>query len=123
MLFESITLHRRFPYAVLGGFLFLDKGAAHDATSKRKSTFENAHPRLRLFTGRDDPAGRDEQYERIYVVLLDANPFSPTYEVFPVGEPLHAITLDLAFDQLIELLAERNPDFYEVINGNLVRAR
>ena len=27
MLFESVTLHRRFPYAVLGGFLFLDKDA------------------------------------------------------------------------------------------------
>ena len=32
MLFESTTLHRRFPYAVLAGFVFLDRGAAKDQT-------------------------------------------------------------------------------------------
>jgi hypothetical protein len=123
MLFESITLHRRFPYAVLGGFLFLDKDAATDATARRHSTFHNAHPRLRLFTGRDDPSGRDEQYERLFVILLDANQFTPTYQVFNVGDPHTPITLEDAFDQLIELIAERNYDFYEAVNGNLVSAR
>jgi hypothetical protein len=33
MLFESVTLHRRFPYAVLAGFLFLDVGAESDETT------------------------------------------------------------------------------------------
>lgn len=61
LLFESVTLHRRFPYAVLGGFLILDSGAATDATPRRKSTFENAGYHLRLFRGRRDPAGREEQ--------------------------------------------------------------
>lgn len=59
MLFEGVTLHRRFPYAVLAGFFFLDKDAANDATEKRSSTFHNTHKRLSMFTGRDDPAGRD----------------------------------------------------------------
>jgi len=58
MLYESTTLHRRFPYAVLAGFVFLDKGAANDQTEKRKSTFLNAHRRFRMFTDRNDPAGR-----------------------------------------------------------------
>jgi hypothetical protein len=75
MLIEAVTLHRRFPYAVLAGLLFLDKDARHDGTLKRQSTFENAFPRLRLFTGRADPAGRDEQFERLFVLLVDANPF------------------------------------------------
>lgn len=74
---EAVTLHRRFPYAVLAGFFFLDKDAKSDETPKRRSTFENAHNRLRIFTGRDDPAGRDEQYERMYLVSMDANPFDP----------------------------------------------
>ena len=39
MLFESITLHRRFPYAVLAGFLLLDKEAAADDTGRRRTTF------------------------------------------------------------------------------------
>src|ERR1700722_2401490 len=60
LLNEALTLHRRFPYAVVAGLLFLDKDARHDQTEKRKSTFENAFPRLKLFTGRTDPAGRDE---------------------------------------------------------------
>src|ERR1700728_4478000 len=61
MLMEALTLHRRFPYAVLGAFFLLDQGAEHDHTRKRRSTFINAHARMRLFTGRSDPAGRDEQ--------------------------------------------------------------
>lgn len=123
MLFESVTLHRRFPYAVLGGFLILDQGAAADATTKRRSTFENAHYRLRLFTGRDDPAGRDEQYERLYIVLLDSNQFKPQYKVYAVGDAKKQISLDAAFTELIERTAERNPDFYEAAGGDLRKAR
>src|SRR6185295_3334508 len=70
MLFETVTLHRRFPYATVVGVFFLDHEARLDATPRRKSTFLNAQQRLKLFTGRNDPAGRDEQLERLYVVLL-----------------------------------------------------
>lgn len=66
MLTEGVTLHRRFPYSVLVGFFFFDKDAENDATKKRPSTFRNAHSRLKLFSGRTDPAGRDEQFEKMY---------------------------------------------------------
>lgn len=122
MLIEGVTLHRRFPYAVLAGFFFLDKEAANDATEKRRSTFENAHNRLKLFTGRADPAGRDEQFERMYILLLDANPFSSTLLAHSVGEPSSVITLEKIFDELVALVAERNPDFYESVNGEIKRA-
>lgn len=39
MLMEAVTLHRRFPYGVLAGLFFLDKGAESDCTGKRRSTF------------------------------------------------------------------------------------
>jgi hypothetical protein len=123
MLYESTTLHRRFPYAVLGGFIILDKEAASDQTGKRKSTAANAHSRFRMFTGRDDPAGRPEQYERLYIVLVDANPEAPQYEVFRVGDARSAIPLETAFNELLDLIAERNPDFYEVVDGKLEPAR
>ncbi len=55
---EAVTLHRRFRYAVLAGFLFLDHHAAKDGTSRRKSTFENAFPRLRLFSITSQPLAR-----------------------------------------------------------------
>lgn len=117
MLFESVTLHRRFPYAVLAGVIFLDRGAAEDASDRRQSTFANAHDRLQLFTGRSDPAGRDEQYERLYLVLLDANQFGPSFDVYAVGEPIQAVELGKAFDEFVRLVAERNPDFYDYSDG------
>jgi hypothetical protein len=119
MLFESVTLHRRFPYATLGGFFVLDKDAATDGTLRRRSTFENAHQRFTLFTGRDDPAGRDEQYERLWIVLLDANPFQPSYEVYAVPDSTSPVTLESAFDDLVAIVPDRNPDFYENHSGSL----
>jgi len=122
MLFESITLHRRYPYSVLAGFLILDKGAAEDDTGRRRTTFDNAHARLELFTGRDDPAGRDEQYEELFILLLDANPFSPVIHSYAVGDSTHPIELEFVMDRLVELVAQRNADFYEVIEGELKKA-
>ncbi len=122
MLFESTTLHRRFPYAVLAGFVFLDRRAAEDQTAKRKSTFANTHTRLRMFTGRDDPAGRPEQYERIYVVLVEANPAAPWFEAYRVGDPKTPVSFEEVFRELLDIVAERNPDFYEVVDGKLEKA-
>ncbi len=116
---EAVTLHRRFPYAVLVGFFFLDKDAAQDGTDRRRSTFHNAHSRLRLFTGRSDPAGRDEQYERLYLVLVDASPFKSTLKANKVDEAERAIGFEAVFDEIVELVADRNPDFYECRGGVL----
>lgn len=122
MLFESVTLHRRFPYAVLGGFMLLDQGAEKDGTAKRRSTFLNAHQRLRLFSGRSDPAGRDEQYERLYVCLVDASPFNAAIRFYLAGTPGEDVQLDEALNELLTNVAERNPDFYEFVDGKLRRA-
>lgn len=119
LLVEAVTLHRRFPYAVLTGFLFLDAQAAHDHTTRRKSTFQNAFPRLRLFTGRRDPAGREEQFERLFLLLVDSNPFSPTVTCYEVHDPDNPIELEQAFDEVVELVAERNFDLYEALDGNI----
>ena len=124
LLYEAMTLHRRFPYAVIGGFVFLDKEARNDATQKRRNTFLNTHSRLRLFDGRDVPAGREEQFERLYIVLLDANPFKAWWEVYRVGRPEEPISLSDAFTDLVGLVAERNPDFYDVdVDGNLIKSQ
>lgn len=119
MLMEAVTLHRRFPYSVLSGFFFLDSGAEADNTPRRKSTFLNAHARLRLFTGRNDPAGRDEQFERFYLILLEATSVAVNIRAFEVGRPETLIPLDKIIHNLLGLVAERNPDFYELEDGNL----
>ena len=122
MLFEAVTLHRRFPYAVLAGFFILDAEAADDHHGgRRKSTFENAHDRLKLFTGRNDPAGRDEQYERLYIVLLDSKLPVPKLTAYLAGNPYGHVPFDRIMDELIDLIAERDPDFYQSDSGKLLR--
>jgi len=121
LLIESVTLHRRFPYAVIAGFLFLDSGAAHDGTERRRSTFANAFPRLRLFTRRPDPAGRDEQFERLYLVLVDATPEAPSLRAFEVHDATTEIDLDAAFDDMVDLIGERNFDLYDGSDGIIRR--
>jgi len=118
---EAVTLHRRFPYAVLAGFFFLDKDAATDGTAKRRSTFVNAHARLKLFTGREDPAGREEQFERFILILLDASPAGVSLRSFAVGDSENQVYMSDIIDDMLKLVAERNPDFYEFSGGNLKR--
>ncbi len=121
MLMEAVTLHRRFPYAVLCAMFFLDKAAESDGTGRRRSTFVNAHQRLQLFTNRTDPAGREEQFERFYLILLDASPTSVKLKAFAVGEAKKEVPLSEALDGLLQVIAQRNPDFYEFDNGKLRR--
>lgn len=130
MLIEAVTLHRRFPYAVLAGFFFIDKAAEADhekeggRKSKRRSTFHNAHQRLRLFTGRDDPAGRDEQFERFYIMLVEASPTASSVQAYEVGKPDVIVPLEHIITDLLSVVAIRNSDFYELEEdtGKLVRA-
>lgn len=123
MLLEAVTLHRRFPYAVLVGVLILDMEAANDATKKRRSTFENAHHSFKPFTGRKDVDEAKEKFENLYFLLHDANSLKPTARMFTVGNSAEEVNLDLAFDDIISLIAERNSDFYHNIGGVLTHVR
>lgn len=119
MLFEAVTLHRRFPYAVLIGFFFFDKEADEDQTKTRRSTFENAHHRLKLFTGREAVDRPEEQYEKLFLVLYDANQFQPSVQVFNAGNATEEVNLADAFHEIVALIADRNPDFYDCVDGKL----
>lgn len=119
MLIEAVTLHRRFPYAVLIGLLFLDVGATRDGTERRKSTFANAFPRTRLFTRRPDPAGREEQFERLYLLTIDTDPESPSVHAFELNSPDREVPIAQIIDDAMELVAERNVDLYEVESGRI----
>ena len=75
---------------------------------------------MRLFSGRDDPNGRDEQYERMYILLLNASPTKVEIAAYEVGAPEKSVPIEHAIDELARLVAERNPDFYEFNDGQLV---
>lgn len=112
------------------GLLFLDQGAATDNHREGKggprlrSTFINAPQRLKLLTGRDDPRGRDEQYERFYLLLVEASPDQASVRADAVGDPATVIPLERVIADLLELVAERNSDVdeYDEEAGRLVRA-
>ena len=112
MLFEAVTLHRRFPYSTLIGLFIFDEGAASDGTDRRASTFDNAHRGLRLFSGRSDPAGREEQYERLYVGLVSASSSPPTIAFTEAGSPENTLDLDQVIDETLRTVVERNADSY-----------
>lgn len=120
MLFEAVTLHRRFPYSTLVGLFIFDEGAAFDATDRRASTFENAHRGLRLFSGRSDPAGRDEQYEKLYVGLVSASSSTPTIAFTEAGDPGHPLDLDQLIDTTLEVVVERNADSYAYLDKKVL---
>lgn len=120
MLFEAVTLHRRFPYSTLIGLFVFDEGAATDATDRRASTFENAHRGLRLFSGRADPAGREEQYEKLYVGLASASSSTPTIAFAEAGDPDHILDLDQLIDATLEIVVERNADSYSYLNKRIL---
>lgn len=122
LLFESITLHRRFPYSVLVGLFLFDEEAHRDHTGTRRSTFENAHERLLLFKGRIDPAGRDEQYEHLYIGTLGvvAGDADESFcDFYRVGEK-DKLTLDEVLDESLQTLVIRNADLY-VFDAGRVR--
>ncbi len=59
------------------------------------------------------PAGRDEQYERPYLLLVDANPFTPAVEAYHVSGPAQQVPLETIMRESVVLVAERNFDLYE----------
>ena len=109
MLFEAVTLHRRFPYSTLVGLFIFDEGARLDATQQRASTFDNAHRGLSLFTGRPDPSGRDEQYEKLYIGLATGESAISFTEA---GRPNGRLDLDDVIDETLEIMVKRNADSY-----------
>jgi hypothetical protein len=51
--------------------------------------------------------------------LVNANKFKPRVEAYEAGDP-NPTSFGDVFDDLIDLIAERNPDFYEADGaGNL----
>ncbi len=82
----------------------------------------NAGPRLRLFTGRQDPAGRDEQYEKSYVLLAGLNDTMPSIRAYEANDLVNEVPLSDAFDALVALVGERNFDLYEGLDGHVTKA-
>ncbi len=123
MISEALTLHRRFPYAVVVGIFFFPKEADEDGTPRRLSTFKNANIKFRVFTDRDDTHGSDEKFERFYIALVDYTQSPPFPTFYKVSEPeAQVVELSGLMDECVRLVAERNSDFYEFHEGEIRKA-
>lgn len=118
MLAEATTLHKRFPYAVLGGIFLFDERAAKDSIAGR-STYARAHDALAAFSGRRDHADADERIEALALGLI-----SPDHRVRLawVGQDDREITVAEFIDRVLQMVAFRNPDHFEYTGGMLRKA-
>jgi len=122
LIFEVTTLHKRFPYAVVGGLFFLYEDAKNDHKGRaRISTFERAHQVFKVFNGRGSHRNEESKFEYLAIGLYGAHP--PRYKLFPAGDPRRPITFDSFLDTLLQVVADRNPEDFVFHNGRLWKPR
>lgn len=118
LVFEVATLHKRFPYAVIGGLFFLYQDAEKDNVGQaRISTFDRAHQVLKMFNRRLGTRNEDSKFEYLAVGLYQSVP--PKYTLYEAGEPGTPISFDSYINELLRLVSERNPEEFVFHNGFL----
>jgi hypothetical protein len=68
---EAMGYHKRQPYAVMIGILFLPFDSCHDGKKKNPSSFGSWVRHLRPYAGRRDPEAEIDSFEKIYVGLYE----------------------------------------------------
>ena len=91
LVFEVTTLHKRFPYSVVGGLLLLYEDARTDnrGSQTRISTFARAHQLLKMFNNRSGTRNEDTKFECLAVGVYKDDPVA--YELYEAGEPTRQI--------------------------------
>lgn len=120
LIFEVTTLHKRFPYAVIGGLFFLYEDARQDNIGKaRISTFHRAHQVFKIFNRRNGHRNEESKFEYLAIGLYNSKPAG--YSLFEAGEPTKAITFNSFVNELLRLVAERNPEDFVFHEGKLLK--
>lgn len=118
MIFEVATLHKRFPYAVVGGMFFLYEGAGKDHVGRmRISTFDRAHQVFKVFNHRLNHRNEESKFEFLVVGLYSSKP--ARFQLFEAGEPSKRISFGEFIESLLKKVAERNPEDYVFQNGRV----
>lgn len=117
---EASVVHRRQPYSVLFGVLFLPTDACDDgsATDRATSSFAHAVVTLRKRTGRQGPSDQAELFEHVFVGLFEPDGaergavrfFDVSKPPPRVGRPRRIDTMDLraVIDQVRAVEQARN---------------
>ncbi len=111
-------LHMRFPYAVVGGLFLLYNDAAYDYLGQgRISTLDRAHQALKIFNRRGGHRGDEAKFEYLCIGSYDSD--SPHCELSEAGNPERVDTLSSFLNELLPLVAERNPEQFTLQEGHL----
>jgi len=123
LVFEVTTLHKRFPYSVVGGLLFLYEDARTDnkGSETRISTFARAHQLLKMFNNRSGTRNEDTKFEYLAIGVYKDDPVA--YELYEAGEPARRISFASLLEKLLVSVAERNPEDFVYERGRLLRPR
>lgn len=110
---EATGYHKRQPYAVMVGVLFLPFDSCDDGKKDNPSSFGSWVRHLRPYTGRDEPNDEPDKFERIYICLYD--PDAKDMQFFNVGwnppkngRPANLRTYSEFLDDIYLLYLERN---------------
>jgi len=109
---EAITLHLRFPYAVVNALFVFPSAADSDTTPGRRiSTFSRATRLLATISGRREYTDPGEKFENVSMLLFE--PLSPTcrqpWTKIINTETGREVTEDQYFTLLRERFYARNP--------------
>ena len=123
LVFEVTTLHKRFPYSVVGGILFFYEDARTDneGSQARISTFARAHQLLKMFNNRSGTRNEDTKFEYLAIGVYKDDPAA--YELYAAGESAGQISFASFIEKLLVSVAERNPEDFVYERGRLLRPR
>jgi hypothetical protein len=120
LVFEVTTLHKRFPYAVVGGLFFLYHDARRDNVGQaRISTFERAHQVFKIFNRRLGHRNEEAKFEYLAIGTYKSDP--PGYRLFETGQPDKPVSFDSFMGELLRLVAERSPEEFVFYRERLIK--
>ena len=117
---EALDYHRRQPFAILVGILFLPVAACSDSRQRTPSSFGTAVEYFRARSGRLNPKNEEEKFELFYVALYEpGEPARGKVGFFDVrtappraGRPSNLMTYTQVIEAIKMAFRDRNaPEF------------
>lgn len=110
---EATRYHKRHPYSVMVGLLFLPFDSCEDGRREIASSFGSWVRHLRPYTGRQDPEDENDKFEKMYIALYE--PDGTNLRFFDVewdppknGRPKRLLSYDEFLDAAYYACLNRN---------------
>ncbi len=120
---EAYGYHKRQPYAVMIGLLFLPSDSCLDGRKDNPSSFGSWIRHLRPYTGRTEPTGSPDLFEKIFVGLYETD--GSDLRFFDVekappkqGRPLATLSYAEFLEEVYRAYLRRNHAEFEWADGH-----